>query len=381
MASRKEVQWIEALIAILIVSMVFALALPNLFLITSAASAPQGVPGLGGGGLHSTDAQCPNLSKEMFAESAHVNVQKAMNLARPLLGSGDTFLSNSNSWEVGAACSFTWVSVNLAYNVPGQEMVISVDPSLSKVLAVNYYPTTYGSTPIKQNIWAGWEYNPGSALAQSSADWYVPSASQGDVSCNFNHCDMEVWVGLSTQAGGNPGLAQTGTDSGLYCDYIGCSYYYWTFYNFYTNGQQNVYCPSGSHDNISPNNEMYAQVSTADGNGNPTEYYTIYLHDDTNGVTCTGSQPSGWPDTYAYYAQYIVERPGDTLAKFSTVSFDPASYCTNSHNSCTLVGSGGQEYQLWQNQEDAYANTLSAVTSMRSIFQASSIEPLANILH
>lgn len=297
----------------------------------------------------------------MFAESSHVNLQKATHLVQSLLSSSDAFLSSSNSWEVGAACSFTWVSVNLAYLVSNQEMLISVNPSLTKVLAVNYYPLTYG-TPVKQNEWAGWQYNPGPALAQSSLNWYVPSASQGDVSCELNHCDMEVWVGLSEEAGGNPGLAQAGTNSGLYCT-IGCSYYYWTFYNFYVDSDDaNVYCPAGSRNNISPNDFIYADVSTADGNGNPTQSYSIYLHDNTNGVTCTGSQSESneWPTTYAYYAQFMAERPLDTLAKFSMVSFDPASYCTNSHNSCTLAGSNGGDYQLWQNQEDAYANTPSS---------------------
>lgn len=319
------------------------MVLPNMGLASassSASSSPMSVPisGFDVPGPHSTDAQCPQLSANMFAISSNLNEQTAANFVKAELDMNSVPYGVTNSWEVGADCSFTWVSVNLAYYTSSaQAVLVSVNPALTEILAINSYPLMYAN--VNNPSWAGYEYHPSSALATARADWNEPSASQGDVSCEFTNCDVLTWVGLSAESGGGSGsgkgIAQTGTDSGVYCT-IGCQTYYWTFTEFFPAAL--VMCPHGSNNNIKAGDQIFAQSYTNDSNGNPTNNYYLYLHDDTNGVTCTATQ-SNWSIGDAYYAQFILERlNSEVIPKWSTLTFSPGAYCTNSKTSCTTIG-------------------------------------------
>lgn len=259
------------------------------------------------------------------------------------------FESASNSWDIGPSCSITRISVDLEYQDVNQTLIVSLNPNLTSILGTKYLPNGLVAGPVNNPNWVGYEYHPGPALAQSSMEFYLPSASAGTVGCSTG-CAFFVWNGLTAQSGGGSGsgkgIAQGGSASFVACNIHGCTSTYSFFYEFFPAGPN--YCSAS----VNAGDLMDTVVSTANSAGNPTNNYNIAVYDDTNGHACTPSTKNGWSIGDAYYSQFMGELPPGTpqqaLPRFSTVDVGPGSYCTTT-TSCQLIGTNYINYYIMFN--------------------------------
>jgi hypothetical protein len=235
------------------------------------------------------------------------------------------------------------VSFSLSVNGTRQQITAREDPSISKV----YNATNLGISPsaTSQQAWSGYSFNNGGkTISNDYSIWYEPGVSLPPQGCLLTHCDVAFWIGLTNQVGGGNGIAQTGTDSGIYCIIV-CtsgSYYYYGWYQFFPYQSTLQKCTMS----VSNGDEVFANVYEYPSTS--TVYYTLLI-DEKTGNTCTSSYNMS-STGLSYYAQFIGERPSYSgvyarLPQFSTTTFtsgyvNGVAMFSFSYSTWTMVNGG-----------------------------------------
>jgi hypothetical protein len=231
-----------------------------------------------------------------------------------------SFSSISETWQLDATtCQLTLRTVDVSFSISAngtrQQITAREDPSISEV----YNVTNLGVTPTATNSpnWSGYSFNNGQPINNAYAIWSEPTAYLPSQGCQLTHCDVAFWVGLTNQVGGGNGIAQAGTDSGIYC-VGGCSYFYYAWYEFfpYQSTLQKCSMSIGTGHQIFSQAYEYPKTSTT--------YYTV-VEDETTGNICTSSYNMS-STGLSYYGQFVGERPSyptgyARLPKFDTTTF------------------------------------------------------------
>jgi hypothetical protein len=265
------------------------------------------------------------ISKQMHEKAALTDDEKAKTLASSQkefqeknVGKDTRFANISHTWSFDKNCNVTLVASTLTYytyNGASIEKVttVVVDPQITKTLSMTEEEPKYHSTSTN---WAGYTMRGASAAGtvpvyEAKAAWSTPAASAPWTNaCQFVHCDVSVWPGLTDNAIGSH-IAQAGTDSGYSC--IGfCANFYSAWWEFYPDPSNT--CGSftiGSGDSIT------TDVWSNGKSGGTVSQYNISIVDSTSGSSCSVSNHSFTALGTPYYAQYIDERPsfGGTAAR------------------------------------------------------------------
>jgi hypothetical protein len=308
----------------------------------------------------SSTGTCSNsaITESVQAAIASISQSQARQVAAPGLAahdSGNSYSFNSIFEQLGytSTCSVFLENVNVVYDLKGQSgdytLEVTLNPSLTTVTSITEYNSTYAGTVLSSPNWTGPEYHSSSGVASAGASWSEPSVSQASGSqCSFAHCDYVFWVGNTAAAaggsGGSAAIAQTGTDSGIYCT-IGCSYYYYDWYEFFPSAE--VKC-----NNISVGDSITASVGgTYNSQISGYEYETV-ITDNTSDQVCDGNSGDVTPFMgESYYAQFMGERPtmGGSythLPDFSTLSESGGYYYDGGNTEHTIGGSWTNGYVM-----------------------------------
>jgi len=262
-------------------------------------------------------------------------------------------------------------STNVVYYYNNQDdssanIVVSIDPNLGRVTAVTSHlnaitnttpkpcsPGRVGAYAVQPEcggggtqtcswaefyypVFSGYEFRTGctqqtSPVYEATSTWTVPSAAEPwQNACDNHHCDISVWDGLTHDAGGGSGssayIVQAGTQSGVYCLFGGCSYFYSSWYEFWPRSPQS--CGA-----INAGDVVTSDVINEAINGGSSSYWDIFLTDYGQGgkgstVALCATTGNGFGVATPYYAQFFAERPqycnlagscyDATLPKFSS---------------------------------------------------------------
>ena len=224
------------------------------------------------------------------------------------------------------------------------------------------------SSVYESKDWAGYEFYTGSTVSSTSANFNVaniimPPSSQVNTSANQV---ATVWVGLSNQAGGVGGLAQTGyaTDATPGSN----SYNYNLWYEVYDPGTPvNMASMTDYNGNptVSPGNIVSATVQQSGSSWD----FEIYNYNNSNTYTASHSMVYLYIFNYqfsAYYNQYVVEAYATNNIIQQIAEFYPAinfeggtlysngatQFVTNLYNSSSY-----NEYLLYQTPSNLNVDT------------------------
>jgi hypothetical protein len=223
--------------------------------------------------------------------------------------------------------------------------------------------------------WSGYEFRTACApqsnpVYEATSTWTVPSVSEPySHACDFHHCDIAVWDGLSHDAGGgSPSsgyIVQAGTDSGVFCAFGGCSNFYSSWYMFLGQSVAGSQPSSVSCGAINAGDVIKTDVVNEAVNGGSSSYWDIYVEDFGQGgtgsdhVLCAIVQ-YGFGVATPYYAQFIAETPYQKdstgayftrLPKFSTFSMTADM---NQKNSATKISGATAYANTWLEQYIMY---------------------------
>jgi hypothetical protein len=267
------------------------------------------------------------------------------------------FNSIANTWATYSSGDVNLRTVNPVFSFTNSSgfqgyLVVTENPALTAVTQVT--TQTSNTKMTSYTNWSGYTIlgNSGATnpVYEAYANWYVPAASQPySNACLLTHCDFAIWPGLTATQNGNSGIVQAGTDSGLYCT-IGCSYYYYGWYEFYPSAS--VTCPSFP---VSAGDLVDTTVLNAAEYGGSSTVYDLYVYDSSSGLTCSVTNHSYTSFTTPYYAQYIGERPsiGGSLARlpdFTTTTMTGDIYYSSTYTGISTPYGNGWYYQnLMQN--------------------------------
>ncbi len=162
-------------------------------------------------------------------------------------------------------------------------------------------PTSSGSSN-----WAGYTLKtacPTSGISfvyETKSAWNIPAVSEPwNTACQWYHCDVSVWPGLTDQPGGGDYIAQLGSRSGVYCGLDTCGYYYTLWYEFWP--ANSVDCDSvNSGDSITA--DVWNEIETGGSSNN----WDFFIGDGIYHGCFTVIQHN-YP--LPQYGQFIAERP------------------------------------------------------------------------
>ena len=296
------------------------------------------------------------LKQRLHSLFSSIDQQKAISLARgspefqsQTIGHAIQFHSIFLTWSVSSSLSvnsLVWNTVNVVFSYHSattglKNVVATIDPGLSKVISVETQdsfragPAPTCNSPVPQgrpspqdfcnpppppppctstsahySNWAGYTLKtacPTSGISfvyEAHSTWGVPAVSEPwNTACQYYHCDVAIWPGLTDDLNGHDYIAQLGSQSGVYCGLGSCGYYYNLWYEFFPDNSQNC-APTAPGDQIS------ADVWNEIENGGSSQNWDFQISD---------TQPSGY--TYGcytvinknyplpQYGQFIAERP------------------------------------------------------------------------
>jgi len=236
------------------------------------------------------------------------------------------------------------VNVVYSYNSPkgwGINVVVTEDATASRVISV----TAENESIHFRNsaTGSGYEFYQLSSPGVNTPVWnigggfHVPSVSNPNHLCDWNHCDFAPWQGLVHDLGGGSGcggtgcIVQTGTDSGLYCTWFGCGPnhggYYWGWYEYPPAGPVNCF-------DVAPNDTIYTFIYSEGESGGSTNHYHTFLSDDSNGRACSSDNSNYDMGGSPIYGEALGERPADSLPQFATYPM----WCTVNGNIAYSAG-------------------------------------------
>jgi len=295
------------------------------------------------------------VGKESQAAAAPISQSQAIAAAASTLAAYDSGYSpsfNSIFYRLSfdSTCAVTLENVNVVYDLRNnaktvETLEISLNPSLTTVLNVTEYAAITSFGTVLSNNWDGYEYYNSNGISESGASWSEPSATRPSGSCQWDHCDFAFWVGETAVSGGtSTALAQTGTDSGIYCA-ISCTYYYYDWYEFLPASPTQC-------NNISVGDSITSDVWNAYNSGAGGYQYSVSTTDNTTSQTCYTYTTTAYMGV-AYYTQFMGETPSDSngrgyaiLPQFSTLSESGGWYEDNSYNSYTIGSGYANEWDL-----------------------------------
>ncbi|MGB6464044.1 MAG: G1 family glutamic endopeptidase [Nitrosotalea sp.] len=254
-----------------------------------------------------------NLSLSIHNQGLQINISKAILLA----SENSRYLSMMNGYNSSSPtifltgtldktnCVNILTGVNVGYVLRNQtvyekSLVITLDPTLSKVTNVTSYVGPYYLPSDPTPNWSGYELsadgssnNPQTNLTSSQMSYFIPPISQPSASANSKSCispsigcELATWTGLEDQFGANPDnhLVQGGTDENMTCTAIGScnsvTYYLW--FEFLPNPAFLCF-----NSNIKSGDSITDTVSN-NGNG----VYSISVVDNAASATCATIQQS-----------------------------------------------------------------------------------------
>jgi len=305
------------------------------------------------------------MHQQIHTQVSAMNREKAISLA---LGSREfqakavghliQFNSIFTTWSASSrGDSLGWQDVNVVYSYQDStgsaNIVVTMDPTLTRVVSVttqdnplqNRSPSPYCITacncspsPVTASgtgdqkiqpqcggggggggcvpasnlnpTWSGYEMRAACnertvPIYYVNSQWTVPSVGEPwQHACDGYHCDVALWAGLTAYPGGSTYIVQAGTDSGVYCAFGGCSYFYTAWYEFYP--QASVSCGA-----VNPGDLVLTQIENFGSYGTPADWnvFVSNYHQGGNGVAICNVQNYNFDVSTPYYAQFIAERP------------------------------------------------------------------------
>ncbi|HEV2139339.1 MAG TPA: hypothetical protein VGR53_10915 [Nitrososphaerales archaeon] len=263
-----------------------------------------------------------------------------------------SFDSVFDSWSFDSSCNVTLTSVNIVFqlkNATGSAgyAIVEESPltdSIFKVTLQQHNP----SASTGSDSWSGYEMTGNAdgtvAVYESIASWSIPTVSQpyGTACQTPAYCDLSVWPGLVRKAGGTSGIAQTGSDSKLFCTSV-CglpSANLW--YEFFPQQSTEVDC----NDYASPGDSVQAYVLNQGWNGGSTSLWNLQITDNTISQSCTVTGYSfniGVP----LLAEFLTERPKIGGAYSNLLQFNQFSITGNMYYSGATRGIYGPYSNGW----------------------------------
>ncbi|MGI0086717.1 MAG: G1 family glutamic endopeptidase [Nitrosotalea sp.] len=318
--------------------------------------------------LQSDNTCTKQVEQQMQTKGQLIDSKKAIQLATGnqefqsmVKGYSSNFDSIFYNWTFDSQCNTTLKNVNVVYflhyaNGTQKNLVVTLDPTLAKIVGFNeYVPPRYSTTSYPPN-WAGYEFqgNSGATNPVYEAD---NSWTQTTVSVPYTGgcvspqtCDLATWSGLEDELGAYPdqNLAQAGTDAVVDCIHSGCTYTYKAWYEFLPNNP--VICTGV---NVHAGDSMTADVVNSN---KPGSAYHISVVDSTSSTSCSMNYTYSAMTT-PYYGDFIAERSClsncsgsnptySTLAKFTTFSQGGTIYYTGATQYIDTPYSNG-----WYNQD------------------------------
>jgi len=170
--------------------------------------------------------------------------------------------------------------------------------------------TTYGN-------WAGYTLkstcNGINFVYEAQSAWTIPAVAEPwTTACQWYHCDLSIWPGLTNFAGGSNYIAQLGSQSGVYCGLGACGYYYSLWYEFYPdNSAPCVITPDAD---VNPGDQINADVWNEIETGGSSNNWDFLISDTPpSGGTSHGCfiiMNKNYP--LPQEGQFIAERPDYT---------------------------------------------------------------------
>lgn len=276
------------------------------------------------------------MSNEMHAKAATLDEAKAISLGSvdvnfksAIQGYDSTFATVFNTWHLNKIdCTVSWNDVNVGYvlsdsNGYVKNVVVTLDPSLTKVIGINSYVAPHFSNHTSPT-WSGYEIGTaGQKATEGHMVSTIPTISQATTSTNkcvptvnsSPGCDLAVWTGLED---GSNHIAQAGSDGNLTCNNSSCTsptFKYFLWYEEYPH-------PAFTCNNalITGGDSVTSDV-TYTGTVGATGFYNISVQDTSASYGCSVTN-YGFEMTNPTAAPFIDERANytttiDELAKFS----------------------------------------------------------------
>lgn len=327
------------------------------------------------------------VSNEMHSNDSLIDKSKAITLAtqdKDYLSRTQTYTTKFHSvfniWKLDTVnCHATELqSINVVYNLYDasqyvKNVVVTLDPTLSRVLSVSEYVGAF-YTPHSDSApnWAGKEYTGASFtwptppsspnVWESKATWTEPSVSVPTDPTNAcrtdlgkQPCDLAIWTGLEDQFGaggqnGNGHLVQAGSDGKITCN-PGCTTSYFLWYQVGA-GNPATICSGSS---FTSGHGVQAIVTNQAKTGGSPWLYNLSVIDTSTAVGCSTTGVSYTAMQSPTIAAFINERakynPPNyaTLAKFSSDAMTGTMY----YNGAS-VGISTPQGQGWYNQWRMY---------------------------
>jgi hypothetical protein len=340
-------------------------SIPLLFLLVISPSAILATTGVSSPSVSTNSAIVACNNSDLDAQVVRAEVPFTQQSAVALTESSSAYLNAvagysaslsgvGNLWKYDSTCIVSWYGFAVSYRLEaanGSEYLLTLgaNPGTSAVFGVKVIPFAFASLPDQYNStsYSGYAIAASSdnksAVAYTTAVWYVPTISAPSGNCGDNSistplsCDLAVWTGLqnSSYDGTNHlvnhgEVIQTGTEASCYtyCDSShGLTY---GGFSMYLNGEGSTIkqqaingCPSNF--SVGAGTEINAVVGTGyaiNGTSSST-YYTIMS--DYTGVLCEAAYNSSTtcypPNSTSgsackiagteYWADYFAETPQD----------------------------------------------------------------------
>ena len=323
------------------------------------------------------------IDSAVAIESGSLNQAAAISLAtgsvqmQPFAAEGKlSFSSISETWHLDATtCQLTLETVDVSFSLTGtngirEQLTFREDPSISRV----YNATNWGitSTAASRN-WSGYVMNNGKHLTSAYGYWHQPKVSLPSQGCLETHCEVVFWVGLANEGNGANGIAQTGTDSGIYCSSSSsCSYYYYGWYEFFPDQPTIQACSMSVSVGDQVSGQAYEPTTS-------TEYHTVLIDDTTDSI-CSSSY-NMVSTGVGYYGQFIGERPSYSsgyarLPVFTTTVFTSGYVCTGytsvPTNCAAMFSFPYSEWTMINGRTQNIQNTRISTTSFSETWLSSS---------
>ena len=167
----------------------------------------------------------------------------------------------------------------------------------------------------------------------AKASWNVPSVSEpSGYYCYNQNCDISISAALTDGTGSNGVFA--GSLSVQSCGLAGCSSpAYHGFYNYLPSNLVQCSMSVGSGDTLS--GEVYNNYFNP---STPSTQYFAWINDSTKGTSCSASGNSNFRPTIA---QFIADRVGTKLPKFSQVTVSSCVMAFALSTQCQTVYNSG----------------------------------------
>jgi hypothetical protein len=223
-------------------------------------------------------------------------------------GSQVAYASSFYMWNFSvSSCIPHLYSINEVFDVYGVSAPFSI--------VVTEWPMSYFVSAVSDqagaaqpnhamDLWTGYDVV---SSASPGADWQIPTISYPLSGCGpLLECDLSLWVGETAAVNGQTGIAQTGEDQYVSCDFICTPPTYPVWYEFEPAWSQVCFYAAAT-------NAISADVSYSGG-----LYYTG-IWDGTLGKGCTASaaMSMGAPA----YAEWMAENPLSGNTNYNTPDF------------------------------------------------------------